>query len=235
MPTSKGSFRLFRIAGITVYLHWLWFVVALFIIRDPTSRYPSTIWNAAEYFGLFGIVLLHEFGHALACRSVGGQAEQIVLWPLGGVAYVNPPQRPGATLWSIAAGPLVNVALMAPLTLAILWGMTQGWWIKDNEVRTLLLSLWVINVVLLVFNLLPIYPLDGGKIIWSLLWFVLGPAKSLLVAAIIGMIGVVGVMLVAVWTRSIWLGILSAFILTSCWRGLQTARMMIKLEKMPPA
>ena len=60
----------------------------------------------------FLIVLLHEFGHALACRQVGGTANQIVLWPLGGVAYVNPPQRPGATLWSIAAGPLVNVALL---------------------------------------------------------------------------------------------------------------------------
>ena len=49
--------------------------------------------------------MLHEFGHALACRQVGGQADLIVLWPLGGVAYVNPPPRPGALLWSIAAGP----------------------------------------------------------------------------------------------------------------------------------
>ena len=64
-----------------------------------------------ECLALFVIVLLHEFGHALACRQVGGQANQIVLWPLGGVAYVAPPPRPGPTLWSIAAGPLVNVAL----------------------------------------------------------------------------------------------------------------------------
>ena len=63
-------------------------------------------------------MLTHEFGHALACRSVGGTADNIMLWPLGGVAYVNPPQRPGATLWSIAAGPLVNVALALPLTVA---------------------------------------------------------------------------------------------------------------------
>ena len=62
----------------------------------------------------------HEFGHALACRQVGGSANQIILWPLGGVAYVNPPQRPGATLWSIAAGPLVNVALLPVLGVAFL-------------------------------------------------------------------------------------------------------------------
>jgi Zn-dependent protease len=70
-----------------------------------------------EYLALFSIVLMHEFGHALACRQVGGTADQILLWPFGGVAYVNPPQRPGAMLWSIAAGPLVNVALF-PLLLA---------------------------------------------------------------------------------------------------------------------
>jgi Zn-dependent protease len=77
------------------------------------------LWNALEYVTLFGIVLLHEMGHALACRQVGGQANLIVLWPLGGVAYVSPPPRPGATLWSIAAGPLVNVALLP--VLYFLW------------------------------------------------------------------------------------------------------------------
>lgn len=72
-------------------------------------------WNIAEYLALFGIVLLHEFGHALACRQVGGKAERVVLWPLGGIALVQPPPRPGALLWSIAAGPLVNLVLV-PLT-----------------------------------------------------------------------------------------------------------------------
>ena len=76
------------------------------------GRYNSLVWNALEYLALFVIVLLHEFGHALACRQVGGTADRIMLWPLGGVAFVNPPQRPGATLWSLAAGPLVNVALL---------------------------------------------------------------------------------------------------------------------------
>ena len=64
---------------------------------------------------ILNLILAHEFGHSLACRSVGGEANRIVLWPLGGIAYVSPPQRPGATLWSIAAGPLVNVALVPVL------------------------------------------------------------------------------------------------------------------------
>ena len=85
-PTQNGSFRLFRIAGIDLYLHWSWFVVAMYEISSRTMGYSSPLWNALEYVTLFGIVLLHEMGHALACRQVGGQANLIVLWPLGGVA-----------------------------------------------------------------------------------------------------------------------------------------------------
>ena len=71
-PTQNGSFRLFRIAGIDLYLHWSWFVVAMYEISSGTSRYSSPIWMVLEYLTLFGIVLLHEMGHALACRQVGG-------------------------------------------------------------------------------------------------------------------------------------------------------------------
>jgi Zn-dependent protease len=78
--------------------------VAVYEINGRTGDYSSIAWNVMEYLALFLIVMLHEFGHALACRQVGGTANRIVLWPLGGVAYVNPPQRPGATLWSIARG-----------------------------------------------------------------------------------------------------------------------------------
>jgi len=111
-PTHQGSIRLFQLAGIEVFLHWSWFLVALYEIQQRAGRYASPVWNVLEYLGLFAIVLLHEFGHSLACRQVGGRADRIVLWPLGGVAYVQPPERPGATLWSIAAGPLVNVILI---------------------------------------------------------------------------------------------------------------------------
>src|ERR1035438_1916368 len=115
----QGSFHLFRFAGIDLYLHWSWFLVAAFEIENWQGRYSSVVWSLLEYLALFLIVLLHEFGHALACRQTGGTANRILLWPLGGVAYVNPPQRPGATLWSIAAGPLVNVALLPILYAAL--------------------------------------------------------------------------------------------------------------------
>src|SRR5207245_11150655 len=160
-------------------------------------------WNILEYLALFSIVLLHEYGHALACRQVGGIANRIVLWPLGGVAYVDPPPRPGAMLWSIAAGPLVNVVLFFVLTLTGMLGRSHGWFAAVPNIHTLVRAIWYINLGLLTFNLLPIYPLDGGHILRSLLWFVLGRARSLMVAVSIVFIGVAVVMVVLVWTHSV--------------------------------
>src|ERR1700722_17312431 len=118
MPSHQGSIRLFRFAGIDLYLHFSWFLVAVYEIQSRKGNYSSVTWNVLEYLALFLIVMLHEFGHALACRQVGGRANQIVLWPLGGVAYVDPPPRPGATLWSIAAGPLVTLCLVPVILVA---------------------------------------------------------------------------------------------------------------------
>ena len=101
----QGSFRLAQVAGIDLYFHWSWFLFAGYEISRRRSSYSSLTWNIAEYLGLFLIVLLHEFGHALACRQVGGQANQIVLWPLGGVAYVAPPPRPGMPTQQRPGGP----------------------------------------------------------------------------------------------------------------------------------
>src|ERR1700685_3303499 len=127
MPSHQGSIRLFRFAGIDLYLHFSWFLVAVYEIQSRKGNYSSITWNVLEYLALFLIVMLHEFGHALACRQVGGRANQIVLWPLGGVAYVDPPPRPGATLWSIAAGPLGNVVLFPVLTGATMLARMQNW------------------------------------------------------------------------------------------------------------
>src|ERR1035441_5374438 len=170
MPSARqGSIRLFRFSGIDVFLHWSWFLVAAYEIQSRKGQYSSVTWNVVEYLALFSIVLLHEFGHALACRQVGGTANQIILWPLGGVAYVNPPQRPGATLWSIAAGPLVNVALLPVLYTAVVVARSAGWAQAMPDVYQLLRAVLWIDLSLLIFNMLRIYPLDGGQILRSLL------------------------------------------------------------------
>ncbi len=234
MPTARnGSIHLFRFSGIDVFLHWSWFLVAVYEIQDRGHSYSSITWNILEYLGLFLIVLLHEFGHSLACRQVGGRANQIILWPLGGVAYVDPPPRPGATLWSIAAGPLVNVALLPILGAALVAARGQGLPDTLPNAYGLLVSVFWINVGLLAFNILPIFPLDGGQILRSLLWFPLGRARSLQVATILGFIGVTGFIGLALWMRSIWYGALAAFMLLNCWGGLKHAQELLRIAKLP--
>src|SRR6202453_5400374 len=234
MPSVRqGSIHLFRLAGVDLFLHWSWFIVAAYEIQSRQGRYSSVFWNILEYLALFLIVLMHEFGHALACRQTGGTANQIVLWPLGGVAYVNPPQRPGATLWSIAAGPLVNVALLPILIAAVGMSRSLGWAQAMPDVYQLLRAVLWIDVSLLIFNILPIYPLDGGQILRSLLWFMMGRARSLMVATILGMVEIVGFFALALWQRNLWLAAISVYLLMSCWGGLKHGRELLRVARLP--
>lgn len=208
-------------------------MVALFEINGRHRSYTSFTWNIVEYLALFGIVLIHEFGHALACRQVGGNANRIVLWPLGGVAYVDPPPRPGATLWSIAAGPLVNVALLPVFYGLARIGGSLGWAQTMPNLHALLWAVFGIDFGLLVFNMLPIHPLDGGQILRALLWFPLGRARSLMSATVLGFFGIAAFIGWAVWLKSEWLGILAIFMLLNCWAGLKHARALSKIAKLP--
>ena len=230
--SSRQQIQLFRAFGITVYLHWSWFLVAAYQLDRRSSGYSSAGWNIAEYLALFAIVLLHEFGHSLACRQVGGKANEIVLWPLGGVAFVSPPPRPGAVLWSIAAGPLVNVVLVALLALVSFSGVLGSLDLSPSA-QHFVQQLWFINIMLLIFNLLPIYPLDGGQILQALLWFPLGRARSLSVVVAIGFLGALALLALAAWQESFWTGIMAAFILSRCWAGFGEAKNLARLAKMP--
>jgi Zn-dependent protease len=232
MPTRGGSVKLFRWLGIDVHVHWSWFLAFLYFSSRPHD-YSNYGWNALEILSLFLIVLTHEFGHQLACRSVGGKTSFIVLWPLGGVAYVNPPQRPGAQLWSIAAGPLVNVALF-PILLGLLYSAKHhGWPTEMPNAYMLVRNVAIINTVLFVFNILPVYPLDGGQILRSLLWFPFGRANSLMAASVIGFIGVFALIGFAIWAGDTWLILMSVFIALNCWGGLKQAQALAKIAKIP--
>jgi len=241
MPTREGSFKIFSFAGIGVYVHWMWLLLAVYSIQFRTHEYSSLIWNVAEFLALFLIVLTHEFGHQLACRSVGGQTHDIVLWFLGGVAYVSPPQRPGAQLWSIAAGPLVNVVLIPILSVLVAVSSHLGWYDTNPDAYELIHNIWWINVVLLVFNMMPVYPLDGGQILRSLLWFVIGRAKSLLVASIIGFIGLAGLLVIAAWAffgiQDVrfggWVVLIAFFVASRSWGGLREAWRLGHVAKLP--
>jgi Zn-dependent protease len=228
----QGTIRLFKFSGIQVYLHFSWFIVAAYQLTRRLNNYHAPIFAVYEYLALFGIVLLHEFGHALACRQTGGSADHIVLWPLGGIAFVNPPRRPGAVLWSIAAGPLVNVALVPVLGLLLFFAGQAG--LADNGPDTfhLIEMIWTINLVLLIFNMLPVYPLDGGQILQALLWFPLGEIRSLQIASVIGVIGALALVGLAfsLHMEVLWTAIMAFFIVSRAIAGWQYAKAMVAEE-----
>lgn len=207
-----------------MFLHFSWFIIAAYQLSRPHG-YESKIFPVYEYLALFGIVLLHEFGHALACRQTGGLANQIMLWPLGGVAFVSPPPRPGAELWSIAAGPLVNVALLPVFEALRIFAQQADGPVDSPDVYRLIMMMRYINMGLLIFNLLPVYPLDGGQILRSLLWFPLGRIRSLQVASALGITGaIIGGVVAFLWRPSIWTVVLAFFLLSQALAGWKQAK-----------
>jgi hypothetical protein len=150
------------------------------------------------------------------------------------VAFVQPPQRPGAVLWSIAAGPLVNVVLIPCLWYANHQALRGGY---SSDVSQFMRTIHFMNLGLLIFNMIPIYPLDGGQILRALLWYVMGAARSLLVASILGiagaLVGFAFLFLRLTGEGRVWLTIMLVFALSQSWRGLQMARVLAKLLALP--
>jgi Zn-dependent protease/predicted transcriptional regulator len=172
------SFRIARIAGIPVGVNPWWFlIVALFTWVLGDSYYPYEVHGispAASYgLGLLSILLLfasvlaHEFGHAIVARRHGIQVEEIDLWLLGGVSRLRGhPQEPGDELRYAAAGPLVT-AVIAAVFGAIALELPAS---APAALRAVIDYQAYVNVALLCFNLVPAFPLDGGRIIRALLW-----------------------------------------------------------------
>ena len=227
---QRDSIRLFRFAGIEVYLHFSWFLIAFYQFTMRPHGYSSPVFALYEYVALFVIVLLHEFGHAFATRQVGGIANYILLWPFGGIAFVRAPERPGAQLWSIVAGPLVNVILIPVFFVLGAVAVSTGLPARAPDTYRLFFMIAQINIVILIFNLLPVYPLDGGQILRSLLWYPLGRIRSLQVASVIGLVGGAAFVLYAWRERSLLLGIMALFLLSQAFAGWQHSRALRAAE-----
>lgn len=152
---------------------------------------------------LFTTVLIHELGHALAARSVGGSASSILLWPLGGLAYVAHDRGPKADVWVSVAGPLTHLPMIGIWLLAAFLtyhDKTDSFSIDINQIypeenlghAICAASFWL-NISLLVFNLfLPAYPLDGGRIFTDLM-LICGVPKYTAAWVTIGVASVIGV------------------------------------------
>lgn len=186
----RWSIRIATVAGIEVRIHLTFLLLLAFI---GISYYSIGGREAAlEGVGfillLFACVLLHEFGHAIAAKAFGIATPDITLLPIGGVARMQRmPDKPYQELIVALAGPLVNVIIAAVLFIVI--GLRVDWEQATNLADpsgSLLAKLAAVNVMLVLFNLIPAFPMDGGRVLRSLLAMVMGHAKATQIAARIG-------------------------------------------------
>jgi Zn-dependent protease/predicted transcriptional regulator len=224
--------RVGRIAGIEIGIHYTWLLIAVLItgsfigyLSDTHRLWPArTIWSAAIVISalFFLSVMLHEMAHALVARAYGMHVRTITLFALGGVTRIEKQAaNPAAEFWMGLAGPLMSAAL------GILCGGLASWWARGSNIvtispaATVLLSLSSLNLMLAMFNLIPGFPLDGGRILRAILWWIGGDEiRATRIASRVGQ-GVALVMfglglwefLSAASLSGIWLGLLGWFLL----------------------
>ena len=229
-----GEFTLGTIWGITVRLHAsLLLLLAFRVLFAGQMGFQTALISSAI---LFGVILLHEFGHCFAARSVGGRGDDVLLWPLGGLAFVQTPRRPWPSFVGTAGGPLVNVLIC--LVCAAALRVTSGQLMWGNPLAPFLASvnvdlsgasyyLWWIystSLALLLFNLLPIFPLDGGRLLQATLWSKLGYYRSTEIACIVGMAGAGILGLMALATGGLWM----VFLWWSCFMTCYQTKMNLR-------
>lgn len=192
---KKWSLYLGKFAGIGVYVHWTFIILVgwIFIIN---YRHGQGVNHALEGVGfilaIFACVVLHEFGHALTARRFNAKTRDITLYPIGGVASLEAmPEKPGQELLVAIAGPLVNVVIAIFLYMVLaatnqLPSLESLQSAEEVQHIPFLLDLLMANIILAVFNLIPAFPMDGGRVLRALLSFKMDRTKATRVAAGIG-------------------------------------------------
>jgi Zn-dependent protease len=177
------SWKMGRVAGIDLYLHATFLIVFLFVPQVGSGGLGSALLICS----VFGCVLLHELGHALAARRFGIRTIDITLYPIGGVARLERmPRAPAAELVIALAGPAVNFAIAAAIGALFFVGAAGFGLTLSSD--SFLVQLLIINLGLGLFNLIPAFPMDGGRVLRAALSTMVGRAQATRVASIVGQV-----------------------------------------------
>ncbi|WP_250630630.1 site-2 protease family protein [Rhodoflexus caldus] len=194
----KYSLSLGKILGIHVQIHWTFLILIGWIVISNLSAGNSTeqtLWAVLFVLTIFACVTLHEFGHALAARRYGIETQDITLLPIGGLARLaSMPEKPMEELVVALAGPAVNIVISALIYpfLHISEGTEISLNLRAVDGDTFLLSLMAVNLWLALFNMIPAFPMDGGRVLRALLSFRMERAAATRVAAAIGQFLAIG-------------------------------------------
>lgn len=195
------SLRLGRIAGTDVKIHLTFFVLLAFYAFEGyrAGGLPAAVESAGFLLALFACVLLHEFGHILMARRFGVRTPDVILLPIGGLARLERiPEEPRQELLIALAGPVVTLAIALTLYLVLRLGGDPVNLLGGLDQRGPFLDqLMAVNAGLLVFNLIPAFPMDGGRVLRAILASRLGLPRATRIAATIGqglavLLGIVG-------------------------------------------
>jgi Zn-dependent protease/predicted transcriptional regulator len=190
----KGSLKLGKIAGIGIFVHWTFSLLIAFIIYINYRTGYTTLqiaWSIMFILCIFVTVFLHELGHSIAAKQFNIKTKDITLLPIGGVSRLESlPEKPKEELIVTFAGPLVNIVLAFITGLFITFPATSE--ALAIELSTgvnasnFFLNFFIVNIVLAVFNLIPAFPMDGGRILRAILSFKFERHVATKIAARIG-------------------------------------------------
>jgi Zn-dependent protease/CBS domain-containing protein len=249
--------RAFRLLGIPISIDASWLIILALLTLSLASGYPVLLqeffpgmdhplaWYECWVMGLvtavafFGCILLHELGHAVVARSRGMPIRGITLFLFGGVAEIGEePPSAGTEFLMAVAGPVVSVALAAAFALLAWAGAGAGW---PHPLLIVLGYLAFINALVLAFNLIPAFPLDGGRVLRSILWGVIGNLRRATYwAALAGQVfawlligwGIVQ-FFAGNWMGGVWIGLIGLFLNNAAQGGYQQVLVREALQGEP--
>lgn len=217
------SIRLARIFGIDVRVHITFLLILAWgAIRGAGGGAAGAAFGVLTMVLLFLCVTLHELGHSVVAQSLGVRVREIVLLPIGGLARMErAPSKPWHELVIAIAGPLVNVLLAVLLFVTAYPVLGAGWLSTDTlalaasgspSLAGMWMGLLVANIVLAVFNMIPALPMDGGRVLRSVLAMLFGQGRGTRIAAVIGQVLAAAMGVLAVMHGEILLGLIAMFV-----------------------
>lgn len=243
----RSAFRLLRVAGIDIKVHFTFpLVLVLGAFQWADHGTSGAVFGALLMLSLFVCVVLHELGHSLVAQRFGIDVREIILLPIGGVAMLGRmPRRPLHELLIAVAGPLVNVVIAGAL---IAYLGTSGQLSLDGQdmvnlskagpsTETFLKWLLAANVSLVVFNLLPAFPMDGGRILRAILAMFMGFSRATRLATGIGQMLALALGLFAIFNGQILLAFVAAFVFLGAGqeRAVEEARVLLSTLRLGDA
>ena len=186
-PRPSWALRVGSVAGIPIRIHVTFWLLLIWVAVMAQSWGQQTSTLIATVAALFGCIVLHELGHALTAKAFGIRTRDITLYPIGGISSLENLGKPRQELIIALAGPIVNLVIAAALSVPI---AALGDFPSLEEIRTgrtdFLQSLWLGNLTLAIFNLIPAFPMDGGRILRGALAGSIGAERATRIAATVG-------------------------------------------------